>query len=248
MGKLEKQRFVCLDCETTGLDTANDRIIELAIIEFDFSGHYQSFETLIDPECSIPEESVVIHNITDSMVQGKPKIKEVLPKFLEILGKHIIVGHGVSFDIDVIDATAQREGVPCTIKKNRFMDTLRLARLYGRSPSNSLEFLRKHFHIDAEIAHRAMSDVIVNIEVFKKLVYGFRTTEEVFRALSKPVLLKEMPLGQHKGRLFRDVPLSYLQWAVRKDFDQDLLYSIRTELKKRKQKGESFSNSPFADL
>ena len=53
------------------------------------------------------------------------------------------------------------------IEKQPFIDTLRMARLYGESPINSLERLRQHFNIAAEGAHRAMSDVIVNIEVFK---------------------------------------------------------------------------------
>lgn len=58
-----------------------------------------------------------------------------------------------------------------------------------------------------------------------------------------------MPLGKHKGRTFDEIPLDYLLWAERKDFDQDLLYSIRLELRNRK-KGRGFeqSSSPFADL
>ncbi len=58
-----------------------------------------------------------------------------------------------------------------------------------------------------------------------------------------------MPLGKHKGRPFKEIPLQYLQWIVNKDFDQDLLYSVRTELKKRK-KGNLFnqSSNPFLNL
>jgi DNA polymerase-3 subunit epsilon len=46
-----------------------------------------------------------------------------------------------------------------------------------------------------------------------------------------------MPLGKHKGRLFKELPHEYLQWAAHQNFDQDLLFSIRTELKKRKKGG-----------
>lgn len=249
MAKLENQKFVCLDCETTGLETDKDRIIELAIIKFDITQSYDKYETLVDPQCRIPEESIAIHHITQKMVSGNPVIKEVLPKFLEFVGNEIIVGHGITFDIEIINETAKREGIPCTIKNNRFIDTLRLARLYGESPTNSLEQLRKHFHIEAEVAHRAMSDVIVNIEVFKRLVTSFSTTEKLFNVLSRPIMLKEMPLGKHKGRPFKEIPKEYLQWAANKDFDMDLLFSIRSELKRRKN-GNLFSQAgnPFQDL
>jgi DNA polymerase-3 subunit epsilon len=124
-----------------------------------------------------------------------------------------------------------------------------MARLYGESPVNSLEQLRKHFNIPLEGAHRAMSDVIVNMAVFKQLAKRYRTTQQLFEALAKPILLKTMPLGKHKGRLLKDIPLQYLQWVAKKDFDQDLLYSIRSELKRRK-KGDLFNQaaSPFANL
>ncbi|MFQ5729929.1 MAG: putative quorum-sensing-regulated virulence factor, partial [Waddliaceae bacterium] len=144
---------------------------------------------------------------------------------------------------------AKREGIETTIKKNRYIDTLRMARIYGESPTNSLEQLRKHFQIESGEAHRAMSDVIVNIEVFKRLVRRYPTIEKLLYVLSRPILLKEIPLGKHKGRPFKEIPVEYLQWAANKDFDQDLLYSIRTELKKRKQ-GNLFSqaSNPFKNL
>jgi DNA polymerase-3 subunit epsilon len=94
-----------------------------------------------------------------------------------------------------------------------------------------------------------MSDVIVNIEVFKQLAKSYQTTEQLLKTLEKPIKLKAMPLGKHKGRRFDEIPLEYLQWAERKDFDQDLLFSIRSELKNRR-KGGGFeqSSNPFSNL
>lgn len=249
MAKLETQTFVCLDCEMTGLDFEKDRIIEVAAVKFDLLKVYDTYETLIDPECLIPEESIAIHHITQKMVSGQPLIKDILEGFLKFVGREIIVGHGIQLDIDIINETAKREKIPCTIKQNRSIDTLRLARIYGESPINSLEHLRKHFHIEAEVAHRAMGDVVVNIEVFKRLIKPYTTVDKLFDVLSRPILLKEMPLGKHKGRPFKEIPLDYLQWLARKDFDQDLLFSIRSELKRRKQ-GSLFSQStnPFQNL
>ncbi len=249
MGSLNQDVFVCIDCESTGLDPATDRILEIAVARFTFQDILDSFESLVDPECAIPETSQEIHKISLQMIAGKPKIRELLPRVLRLIEGHLIVGHGVQFDIALIANEAKRAQIPSHIHEQPFLDTLRLARLYGGSPINSLEQLRGHFNIPPEGAHRAMSDVKVNIEVFKYLVQSYRTTEEVLQILQKPIKLKAMPLGKHKGRRFEEIPIEYLLWAERKDFDQDLLFSIRSEIRHRRR-GGGFEQSanPFATL
>lgn len=249
MGFLNKETFICLDCETTGLDPRTDRVIEVAVSKFNFSETLESFETLVDPECTISETSMAIHHITQDMVQGQPKIHEVLPQITKILDQHIIVGHGIKLDLVFLGESAKRAQFPFSADSYLTIDTLRLARLYGESPTNSLEKLREHFNIQAEGAHRAMNDVVVNISVFKYLAQNFKTTEQLFERLKRPILLKTMPLGKYKGRHFSEIPLEYLQWASYADFDQDLLFSVRTELQKRK-KGDRFleATNPFLQL
>lgn len=241
--------FVCIDCESTGLDPKNDKIIEIAIVVFKGEKHIATYETLVNPECDIPEESTKIHHITNEMVIGKPTIKEVLPACLKMIAGHIIVGHGILFDIQLIAEAAKKNSIPCHILEQKFIDTLRLARLYGESPSNSLAQLRTHFNISNEGAHRAMSDVIVNIQVFAHLSKQFSSTKEMLERLTKPIRLRFMPLGKHKGRPFDEIPADYLSWAGRQEFDQDLLFSIRSELTRRKS-STSFNEAgnPFSKL
>jgi len=249
MGLLKNDTFVCVDCETTGLDTENDHIIEVGIAIFTFNEILETYETLITPPVPISEESIAIHGISDSMVKGKPTIKEVLPKVLKMISNYPIVGHGIEFDINIIANAANREKIQNKIRGNRFIDTLRLARLYGECPKNSLENLRKHFNIEEQGAHRAMNDVTVNISVFKQLTTQFKTSEQIFTRLEKPVELKTMPLGKHKGRPLKEIPVDYLKWALYKDFDLDLKFSLKTELKRRGKKGDFLSSSnPFHDL
>ncbi len=249
MGLLNKDIFVCIDCEATGLDTERDQIIEVAYIIFTFDEVLDSFETLIKPTIPIPDESRAIHHISDEMVDDKPRIQTVLPDVLKAVGNYPIMGHGIAFDIALLDYAAKKYNIDSTLTKNPSIDTLRLARLYGESPSNSLETLRKHFNVTPHGAHRAMNDVIVNIEVFKHLTKKFKSTGDVIRRLQKPIAMKRMPLGKHKGRLFSELPIEYLKWASHQKFDQDLLYSLRLEIKARKH-GNTFSQAgnPFSTL
>ena len=249
MSKPNSATFACIDVETTGLDTKNDRVIEVAAALFSGDKIIDEFMTLVDPQREIPKASQEIHNISDEMVRGQPKICEILPALFTFVGQHVIVGHGIQFDITILCEEAARCKVPCTLSKNPFIDTLRLARLYGESPSNSLDVLRRHFNIQAEGAHRAHGDVLVNIQVFKHLTSQFSTPEQIFAALGKPIFMKNMPLGKHKGRPLREIPLDYLYWAARQDFDQDLLFSLRSEISRRK-KGGTFGEAanPFSGL
>lgn len=249
MSQMNKTRFVCVDCEATGLDKDGDEIIEIAAMTFNLEKDFEVYDSLVNPGRQIPEESIKIHHITQDMIKGQPKIHEVLPKIIEMISNHIIVGHGVSFDIHLINRDAKRYNIPCNIKNNTFFDTLRMARIYGESPKNSLQNLREHFNINEEGAHRALNDVIVNIEVFRKLAARYKSAEELKKILEKPIRLKCMPLGKHKGRPLKEIPLPYLQWAAHMDFDQDLLYSLRSEIKRR-QKTQDFtqSSNPFSSL
>lgn len=246
---LKKTTFLCLDCEFTGLDLENDRLLELAAIRFNLDEDLEAFDTLVNPECPISEDAFAIHKISTSMVQDKPTVSAALPGFLSFIGRDWIVGHGVSSDLEMLELAAKRAEIPFTLKQRPFFDTLRLARLYGDSPNNSLESLAAHFNIPNPGSHRALNDVRMNIEVFKHLVRKFKTVEQVLEILSKPIEMKFMPLGKHKGRPFREIPLQYLQWASNMQFDQDLLYSIRLELKRRK-KGGGFGHAanPFSGL
>ena len=249
MSKLHSATFVCVDVETTGLNVATDRVIEVAAVLFTEDRIVDQFVSLVDPQQEIPKASQEIHNIADEMVRGQPKISEVLPALLAFIGQHTIVGHGIQFDISILCNEAARCSLPCTLNTNPSIDTLRLARLYGESPSNSLDVLRRHFNIQAEGAHRALGDALVNVQVFKHLVSKFSTTDQVFAALEKPILMKNMPLGKHKGRPFREIPLDYLCWAARQEFDRDLLFSLRSEIARRKR-GGTFGDAanPFHSL
>lgn len=249
MGKLKSDLFICLDCEATGLDIEKDEIVELAIVKFTMDQVLDSFETLIDPLIPMSPEVIEVHHITNEMVKGKPTIDQVLPKAFEMIGDLPIVGHNVGYDISMLIAASRRHKIPCPIDPAKTIDTVRLARLYAESPSNTLENLRIHFNIEEEGAHRAMNDVIVNIKVFKYLTKQFTKTEEILSRLKSPILLKTMPLGKHKGLLFREIPIDYLRWASKQDFDQDLLFTIENEKKRRKNR-RPFSQScnPFSDL
>ena len=91
-----------VDVETTGLDLANDRIIELAMVPFTFSSSgrifeiRESFQELCDPHKSIPAEITALTGITDEMVKGR----SIDPKKVDELanGADLVLAHNAFFD------------------------------------------------------------------------------------------------------------------------------------------------------
>ncbi|WP_053242041.1 exonuclease domain-containing protein [Clostridium sp. DMHC 10] len=88
--------FVSLDFETTGLSANIDKIIEVAATKYCNGKIVDEFHSLIYPEIHIPSRITKINNIDDSMVNGCPRISEIVPKLLEFIGDLPIVAHNAS--------------------------------------------------------------------------------------------------------------------------------------------------------
>ena len=108
------QAFVAFDLETTGLSSQRDRIIEIGAVLLKNGEELDRFQTFVDPERPLDRRIVELTGITDEMLQGAPKIEEVLPKFLEFVGDRVLVAHNSDFDTGFIRAECQRQGLEYT--------------------------------------------------------------------------------------------------------------------------------------
>jgi DNA polymerase-3 subunit epsilon len=94
---------VILDTETTGMDPASDKILELAIVKFEYcratgaAGRVLDvYDGLEDPGGPIPPESTAIHGITDEMVAGQRLDEAAIARVLE--GAALVIAHNAGFD------------------------------------------------------------------------------------------------------------------------------------------------------
>ena len=94
----KKNLYAVVDIETTGGLARRDKITEIAIVLFDGNQIIDRYETLINPERSIPYEITRITGITDDMVVSAPRFYEVAKKIVEMTEGAIFVAHNVRFD------------------------------------------------------------------------------------------------------------------------------------------------------
>ncbi len=93
---------ILLDVETTGLNTAQDEVIELAMVKFTYlpddriAAITEVFSALNEPSIPIPEEITELTRITDEMVAGHRIDPDAVASFVSDAA--LIVAHNASFD------------------------------------------------------------------------------------------------------------------------------------------------------
>lgn len=204
-------RSIFYDTETTGFDSTNDRIIEIAAYD---PVTQASFVSLINPGCPIPPATTAVHHITDEMVASAPPFSAVVPEFLKFCeGDVVLIAHNNdAFDIHFLRSEFAR----CQMQMPnwKFLDTLKWARKYRPDlPRHSLQFLREVYGIEANNAHRALDDVIVLHQVFSQMTDDL--SMEKIHSLSQQVRqIQHMPFGKHQGKPLAQVPKEYIAWLA----------------------------------
>lgn len=162
--------YAIIDVETTGGRAARDKITEIAIVLHNGHKIIDKYETLINPETSIPYGITQLTGISQEMVQDAPKFYEVARKIVEMTEGAIFVAHNVRFDYSFIREEFRRLGFTFIRKQ---LCTVRLSRkAFPGLPSYSLEKLIRHFKIKVEARHRAMADTMATVEIFEKILAG----------------------------------------------------------------------------
>ena len=100
---------ICLDTETTGLNHAEDKIIELGIVAFEYdpitaeiiriTDRYNGFE---DPERPLPKEIIEITGINDDMVRGQHLDDDQVNRLANLAT--VVIAHNAGFDRKFVEA------------------------------------------------------------------------------------------------------------------------------------------------
>ena len=161
-------REVVFDTETTGPNPEHvdpsqaDRIVEVGCIELvNYLPTGREFQIYINPGRSVSEATTRITGITNETLKGKPRFEapEVVDRLMEFFGDSPIVAHNAEFDRGFLNAELARLGRP-TLPKDRFIDTLVLAREHRPGSPASLDAVCKRFDISIKdrVLHGALLD------------------------------------------------------------------------------------------
>ena len=161
---------VCFDLETTGLDSENDRIIEIGACRYEDGQITEVFNTFVDPKMDIPSKITEITGITNDMISGAPDEKDAVLQFVDFCGGLPLVAHNASFDMSFIRSACSRYR---ELQDRVFtsIDTLALSQsLLTEIPKHRLDSLTKYFKLPAFNHHRASDDAVALARIYGKLV------------------------------------------------------------------------------
>lgn len=164
--------FAIVDIETTGGYASGNSISEIAIAIHDGEKMLDYFETLINPQTSIPRYIQVLTGITNAMVSQAPLFEEVAAKIYNLLHDKVFVGHNVNFDYSFVKHELAQCGYELDCKK---LCTVRLGRkVLSGFKSYSLGNLCRSLEIEIEHRHRAGGDALATVKLFECIVKNDR--------------------------------------------------------------------------
>jgi DNA polymerase III subunit epsilon len=171
-------REIVLDTETTGLDPAKERIIEIACVELINrlpSGRTKRW--YLNPEQPVQEAAFQIHGLSDEFLADKPKFAAVAGEFLEFIGDAKLVIHNAEFDLGFVNAELKRVARD-PLDRARAIDTLAMARRMFPGERVSLDALCQRFAIDNShrSVHGALLDAALLADVYLDLTGGRQAT------------------------------------------------------------------------
>ena len=160
--------FVVLDTETTGLDPARDRIIELGALRLDEKLRETArFTSLVHADLPVPLAVSRMTGIGDADLRDAPPAAEVLAAFAAFAGPSLLVGHNAAFDRGHLEAAARRTGL--LLLANDWFDTLEAALLLlPEHDRHALPLLSAAFGFGAT-SHRALPDAEATAGLLRRL-------------------------------------------------------------------------------
>jgi DNA polymerase-3 subunit epsilon len=185
--------YVFLDLETTGATPLKNRITEIALIRFEAGIEVSRWQTLVNPEVSIPDFIQQLTGITNAMVASAPTFKQIAGELLDYLEDTILCAHNVRFDHGFLKSEFKRIGI--TLRQN-VLCTVKLSRkLYPQHHSHALDAIISRHKLTCQSRHRAMGDVEMMVGFLKAATeeHGISKIRETTEQLLKGS--KSLPSG-----------------------------------------------------
>ncbi|MGR6860183.1 3'-5' exonuclease [Aliivibrio salmonicida] len=191
---LKDIEFVALDFETTGLDANQNSIISIGLVPFTLQRIRcrESQHWFVKAQDNLEENSVVIHGITHSDLQGAPDLRRILEKVLDALAGKVVVVHYRKIERDFFDINLRNligEGIVFPV-----VDTMQIEGDYqqeqskgiinwlkGKRPESiRLANCRLRYGLPAYAPHHALTDAIATAELFQaQISYHFSENDPI---------------------------------------------------------------------
>jgi len=251
--ELDISRPICFfDLETTGINVAKDRIVEISILKIYPDGREVELTERINPTVPIPAETTAVHGISDADVVDKPTFAQRAKDIHEMIKDSDLAGFNSNrFDIPLLVEELLRAGIDFDMKNRNAVD---VQTIFHKMEQRTLVAAYK-FYCDKDLtnAHSAAADTRATYEVLKSQLDRYEDLQNNMKFLADFSTRKKsvdfagfigydedeveiFTFGKHKGKKVEDVlekEPGYFGWIQNADFP---LYTkkVLTAIKLRK--------------
>jgi len=251
--------IVFFDLETTGINQATDRIVEIALVKLMPDQKRETWVRRLNPGRPIPAEATAIHGISDADVKDAPEFKHIA-KDLQVWLRGCDFGgyNSARFDLPLLVEEFLRAGVAVDFANSKMVD---VQKIFFKMEQRTLSAAYKFYcGKTIENAHSAEADINATIEVLEAQLDHYAELKSNVDALHE-LLSDDEPavdyartmvqrkgvvyfnIGKYKGQPVVDVftkDPSYYDWMMKADFTlhtKQKISEILNHMKLSKMKG-----------
>lgn len=232
-----KNPIVFFDLETTGINVATDRIVEISYLKVFPNGSEECKTYRVNPTVPIPEKTTEIHGITDEDIKDAPKFSELAKTIAKVLEGSDIAGYNSNkFDIPLLAEEMLRSGIDIDLKKRKFIDVQVI--FLKKEPRTLSAALKFYCEKELNNAHSAEADTRATYEILQAQLEKYSDLENDIDKLSEfsshnknadfvgRIIFDEngdeiFNFGKYKGqsvvKVFEKDP-AYYSWMINNDF------------------------------
>ena len=229
--------IVFFDLETTGVNIAQDRIVEISILKVFPNGNKESKTWLVNPEIEIPEEVVAIHGITNERVVNEPTFKELAKEISQLIEGCDLAGFNSNrFDIPLLAEELLRCDIDFDMKNRVAVD---VQVIYHKKEQRTLSAAYEFYcNKSLDNAHSAEADTLATYEILKAQIEQYDDLENDVKFLNEFSSHKKradfagfitfnddeeevFTFGKYKGQKVEDIlekDKGYYSWIQNADF------------------------------
>lgn len=251
--ELKLSRPICFfDLETTGIDVAKDRIVEISILKIFPNGNRESKTWLVNPTIPIPPQATQVHGITNEKVANEPTFKDLATPIYAMIKDSDLAGYNSDrFDIPLLAEELLRAEVDFDMKNRVSVD---VQTIFHKKEERTLSAAYKFYCNESlDNAHSAEADTNATYEILKSQLDRYPDLQNDIKTLSEFTQRKKaldfagfiavndkgqeiFTFGKYKNQTVEDVfakDIGYYGWIQGADFP---LYTkkVLTALKLKK--------------
>jgi DNA polymerase-3 subunit epsilon len=211
--------LAAIDVETTGIDPAASRILEIGVVVLSPNGDRKPWSQRFNPGMPIPAEATAIHGITDADVKDCPPFSEWATRISLALAGKDIIGYSLwRLDLPIIDEELRRCGLKLDLTGVQVIDCYGI--FSNKEGRHLVDAVRKFCGREHADAHGALADATATVDVLMGQLEAYPDLKDMglpaLAAFSKPGGDREMV--DLAGKLYRDKD-GYVRYTIGKARD-----------------------------